>query len=84
MEIVNKEEIITETAFVLLTIELGFEEDVLKALKGIPEVKETFRLYGVYDILFRVEEDTRDDLKEVVRKIRQIGKVQSTLTMIVI
>ncbi len=84
MEIVNKEEIITETAFVLLTIELGFEEDVLKALKGIPEVKETFRLHGVYDIILRVEADTREDLKGVVGKIRQMGKVQSTLTMIVI
>ncbi len=73
-----------EKAFVLLTIEIGFEEDVLKSLKDIPEVKETFRVYGVYDFLFRVEADTREDLKGVVWKIRQMGKVQSTLTMIVI
>ena len=72
-----------EMAFVLLTVEIDFE-DVLKALKGIPEVKETFRLYGGYDIILRVEADTREDLKEAGRKIRQIEKVRSTLTMRVI
>ncbi len=84
MEIVNKEEIIMEKAFVLLTTEIGFEEDVLEFLKDIPEVKETFSVYGVYDTILKVEADTRDDLKGIVRKIRQMGKVQSTLTMIVI
>ena len=73
-----------ETAFVLLTSELDFEREVLKALKSIPEVKETFRLYGVYNIIFRIEVDTREDLKEAVRKIRHMEKVLSTLTMIVI
>jgi len=73
-----------ETAFVLLTIELDFEEELLKVLKGVPEVKEAFRLYGVYDIIIRMEADTREDVKELVMKIKQMGKVRSTLTMIVV
>ena len=73
-----------EMAFVLLTIELGFEEELLKVLKGIPEVKDAFRLYGVYDIIIRMEADTREDVKELVMKIKQMGKVRSTLTMIVV
>ncbi len=73
-----------ETAFVLLTSELDFEREVLKALKSIPEVKEVHRLYGVYDILIRMEADTREDLKELVNEIRHMEKVRSTLTMIVI
>ena len=84
MELANKEEIIMETAFVLLTSELGFDEDVLEGLKAIPEVKESFRVYGVYDIIFRVEADTVGDLKKVVRKISLMEIVRSTLTMIVI
>ncbi len=84
MEIVNKEEIIMETAFVLVTVEIGFDEDVLKSLKGIPEVKESFRVHGVYDIILRVEADTREEVKALIREIRQMEKVQSTLTMIVI
>jgi DNA-binding Lrp family transcriptional regulator len=73
-----------EMAFVLLTSETGFERDVLEDLKDITEVKEAFRLYGVYDIILRVEVDTREDVKELVREIRQMEKVRSTLTMIVI
>jgi len=73
-----------ETAFVLLTIELDFEEELLKVLKGVPEVKEAFRLYGVYDIIIRMEADTREDVKELIMKIKQMGKVRSTLTMIVV
>ena len=73
-----------EMAFVLLTSELGSERDVQEAMKTIPEVKETFRLHGVYDIILKVEADTREDLKEAGRKIRQIEKVRSVLTMIVV
>jgi DNA-binding Lrp family transcriptional regulator len=73
-----------EMAFVLLTSETGFERDVLEDLKDISEVKEAFRLYGVYDIIFQVEADTRADLTGLVREIRQMEKVRSTLTMIVI
>ncbi len=84
MEIANKEEIIMELAFVLLTSEVGFDEDVLEVLKDIPEVKETFRVYGVYDIVIKVEADTREDLKKLVSEIKQMEKVRSTLTMIAI
>ncbi len=73
-----------ETAFILLTSELGFEREILEFLETIPEVKEAFRLYGVYDIIFRVEADTREDIKASVRKIKQMKKVRSTLTMVVI
>ena len=73
-----------EMAFVLLTSETDFEEDVLEFLKDIPEVKDAFRIYGVYDIILRVEADTREDLKELAVEIRHIDKVRSTLTMIVI
>ncbi len=73
-----------EMAFVLLNSEIGFEIDVLEDLKSIPNVREAFMLYGVYDIIIQVEADTLEDLKELVREIRQMEKVRSTLTMIVV
>jgi len=73
-----------ETAFVLLNSEMGFERDVLEVLKDIPGVREAFRVYGVYDIIIQVEADTVGELKELVREIRQMEKVRSTLMMIVI
>ena len=42
-------------------------------------------LYGVYDVIAKVEADTMDKLKEIVTwKVRRLDKVQSTQTMMVI
>lgn len=71
-------------AFVLINSEIGAEEDLLKELKKIENVKEAYSVYGVYDIVVKVEADTMEKLKEIVTwKIRRLDKVRSTLTMIV-
>ena len=73
------------TDFVLITAELGSETDVMKDLKKIDEVKEGHMVYGVYDIIARIEMDTIARLKDIISwKIRRISNVRSTLTMIVI
>lgn len=72
-------------AFVLINAEIGSEDDVLKDLKGVANVKEAYVVYGVYDIVAKVEAESMDKLKEVVTwKIRRLDKVRSTLTMIVV
>jgi len=72
-------------AFVLINAEIGSEDDVLKELKKIPNVKEAYVVYGVYDIVGKVEAETMDKLKEIITwKIRRLEKVRSTLTMIVV
>jgi len=73
------------TAFVLINVEIGFEDEVLRSLKPISEVKEAHLVYGVYDIIARIETETMQELKDAVSwKIRRVDKVRSTLTMIVI
>ncbi|MBS7656242.1 Lrp/AsnC ligand binding domain-containing protein [Candidatus Bathyarchaeota archaeon] len=71
-------------AYVLINSEVGKEPELIKALKNIDGVKEVFSVYGVYDIIAKVEGKTVNELKEVViAKIRQLNYVRSTLTMIV-
>jgi DNA-binding Lrp family transcriptional regulator len=42
-------------------------------------------VYGVYDIIARIETGTMQDLKDTISwKIRRLDKVRSTLTMIVV
>jgi DNA-binding Lrp family transcriptional regulator len=73
------------TAWVLINAEMGAESEVLKGLKEITEVKESYLIYGVYDIILRVETETMQELKDAISwKIRRLDKVRSTLTMIVI
>ncbi len=60
-------------AYLLLTCDLGFENSVIEQLKAIPSVKEVHGVYGVYDILVKVESSSSDDLRETVTfKIRKI------------
>ncbi len=72
-------------AFVLINAEIGSEDEVLKELRKMPNVKESYTVYGVYDVVAKVEAETMDKLKEVVTwKVRRLNKVRSTLTMIVV
>jgi DNA-binding Lrp family transcriptional regulator len=73
------------TAFVLINAEIGSESVVLEKIKQIPEIKEALMVYGVYDIITRLETETMDHLRDTInRRIRRIEKVRSTLTMIVV
>jgi len=72
-------------AFIFINTEVGSEEEILKQLRKIDNVKEAHAVYGVYDIVVKVEAVTMDKLREVLAsKVRRLDKVSSTLTMIVI
>ena len=71
-------------AFVLINTELGREKEVLGKLRAIPAVRDAYEVYGVYDIILKVEADSRKVFKEAVAVIRRVAGVRSTLTMIVI
>ena len=72
-------------AFVLINAEIGSEDEVVTELRKITNVKESYVVYGVYDIVAKVEAESMDKLKEIVTwKIRRLDKVRSTLTMIVV
>jgi DNA-binding Lrp family transcriptional regulator len=70
-------------AYVLINVESGFEDDVLRELKSVEGVDEAYFSYGVYDIITKVKAETMELLKEMVTKhIRALPKVRSTLTLI--
>jgi len=71
-------------AYLLVRSELGSEVDVRERLRRLPEVREAHVVYGVYDLVVRVEAEDAEVLKNTVfSKIRKMGGVRSTLTMIV-
>jgi DNA-binding Lrp family transcriptional regulator len=72
-------------AFVLVNAEVGSEDEVAEELRKIANVKESYAVYGVYDIVAKVEAESMDKLKEIITwKIRRLDKVRSTLTMLVV
>ncbi|MFP6585193.1 MAG: Lrp/AsnC ligand binding domain-containing protein [Candidatus Nitrosopelagicus sp.] len=69
-------------AYVLINCEIGSEEKVIEELKTIDGVKEVHGTFGAYDILAKVESDQVETLRETITwKIRKIGKIRSTLTL---
>ncbi len=78
------------TAYVLLNSDLGSDESIISKVKEILDNEDNINyevqgVYGVYDIVLKVNSDDTNNLRSVItNKIRKIDKVQSTLTMMVI
>uniref|UniRef100_A0A7J3ZI92 Lrp/AsnC family transcriptional regulator n=1 Tax=Fervidicoccus fontis TaxID=683846 RepID=A0A7J3ZI92_9CREN len=73
------------SAIVLINAEIGSEEEVFEEVSKIPEVSQAYIVYGVYDIIAKVDAKSMEELKEIIAaKIRKLPKVRSTLTMIVV
>ncbi len=78
------------TAYVLLNSDLSSDESIIKEVKEILAKEQGIQyeiqgVYGVYDIVLKLTSDDADNLRSIItNKIRRIGKVQSTLTMMVI
>jgi DNA-binding Lrp family transcriptional regulator len=72
------------TAIVLANSEVGKETDIIDALARFKEVEEAYLVYGVYDIVAKVNSDTMEGLESVItQRVRQIPAIRSTLTLIV-
>jgi len=69
-------------AYVLITCDLGFEEEVIENLKHFESVKEVHGTFGAYDIISKVENIEQEKIREtIIWNIRKIPYVRSTLTL---
>ncbi len=72
-------------AFVLIDAESGVEFELLKELRETEHVAEAHVVYGVYDILAKIEGSTPEEVKEtIIRKIRYLDHVEGTLTLLAV
>ncbi len=70
------------TAYVLIVCDLGYEEQIIKELKHLSDVKEVHGTFGAYDILAKIESANVKNLRETITwKIRKLDKVRSTLSL---
>ena len=77
------------TAYVLLNSDLGSDESIIADIKRILANEEMSYevqgVYGVYDIVLKLSSKDAEKLRTIItNKVRKIGKIQSTLTMMVI
>lgn len=70
-------------AYVLINVDAGSEDQVLKDAKKLGGIQETHVSYGVYDLVMKVKADSMEKLKDLVtHQLRTINNVRSTLTLI--
>ena len=72
-------------AFVLINAELDSEKYIIEQLNKLECVTNVDSVYGVYDLVIKIEANTMDEVKNIISyNVRRINYVRSTLTMIVI
>ena len=71
-------------AYVLLKVTPGYERNIVKELKDIPEIEDINELYGEWDIIIKASVERIEDLDALLsEKMRKIEGVTLTSTMIV-
>jgi DNA-binding Lrp family transcriptional regulator len=72
------------TAFVLIGVEAGSERGVIDQLKALNNVKDVYPVYGVYDIVAKIQASSERELKETITyRLRGLAKIKSTQTLMV-
>jgi DNA-binding Lrp family transcriptional regulator len=74
-----------ETLFLLVEVEVGKLEDVLRRMKAIPGVIEVHSVTGPFDLIVKVQAPhINEALDTVVHKIRRIPGLKSTETLVTV
>ena len=72
-------------AFILVQSTIGDEMEVLHDLLKIEFVKEAKGTFGYYDILVKIEAESKKEMERIItKKIRKVENVNTTTTLSVI
>ena len=72
-------------AFVLINTDSGLEKLVHEEIKSLEGVRAVYDLYGEYDLMAVVEQETDKDVAKVLSwELRKIKGIRNTNTMVVI
>ena len=71
------------SAFVFFNCDIGAEPAIVDEMKKMEGVSEAVRVSGVYDIVAKISDESKENIIKLVRKMRGIAYIRSSLTMIV-
>jgi len=71
-----------EKAYILISCEVGTENELLSQLKEIPEISKVIITYGDYDIVAEAETENAEKMDNLITsQIRKFDKIRSTITL---
>ena len=69
-----------EKALVLITLKMEYSSNLTEQIKALPGIKDVALIYGPYDAYAILETETKEELRDLVMKIREVFGVHLTLT----
>ena len=73
---------VTQTAYVLIQCDLGAEEDLIRDIAGIADVREVRGTYGIYDIFCKIVSEDKESIDGVITaRIRRMPRIRSATTL---
>jgi len=69
-------------AYILLTVALGKEYDIIEKAKSIQGVINARVVYGEYDVVIEVRVGSLRELDKVVNELRRFPEIIRTVTLI--
>jgi DNA-binding Lrp family transcriptional regulator len=74
-----------ETLYLLVEIEIGKLDEVLRRMRAVPGVSEVEAVTGPFDLIVKVQAPhINEALDTVVHKIRSISGIKSTETLVTV
>jgi DNA-binding Lrp family transcriptional regulator len=74
-----------ETLYLLVEIEVGKADDVVRRMRAVPGVTEVQAVTGPFDLIVKVQAPhINEALDTVVHKIRRIPGIRSTETLVTV
>ncbi len=71
-----------EKAYILLSCEIGKEQELASQLHIINEIKNVMITYGEYDIVVEAKTENPEKMDNLITsKIRKLEKIRSTITL---
>jgi len=71
-----------EKAYILISCEIGTENDLYSQLASIGEIQTIMITYGEYDLVAEVITETSEKMDFLITsKIRKFQKIRSTITL---
>jgi len=71
-----------EKAYILISCEIGTENELASNLKSISEIKNILVTYGDYDIVAEAQTNTSEQMDLLITsQIRKLQKIRSTITL---
>ena len=71
-----------EKAYVLISCDIGTENDLVSRLKETSHIKSVIITYGDYDVVAEIEAQDESDIDAIIiSKIRKLEKIRSTITL---